>query len=307
MPVPACAGRGSSGHPVLIDVKTWIPACAGRSGIRCALPSVTDRLVKQPTLRRPHSLAGPGLRPRRIPLPPLPNKNRGRAGRCSGPDGPAGLDASRHRGLSKLIVPQVRQFPWRPARGVYRFTPHRPRWTYLSGDRTSLSIGRPPIHRCWPRSSLRSCDRMQRDAITGPGGARLARRDAAAWTAGWGIDAASPTPPNRPPLPAPRLETADPSVARGGMDRTIVHGLKARQQRYLKKILSPFGAIYPRASHVTARTHASWPGMTTVCAARSSFSAHARASGHPVLCRRRAGSPLPRGRAGGRVIARLER
>lgn len=40
--------------------------------------------------------------------------------------GPTGLDASRHRGLSKsLFVPQVRQNQRRPARGVWRFAPRR--------------------------------------------------------------------------------------------------------------------------------------------------------------------------------------
>ena len=37
---------------------------------------------------------------------------------AKGPDGPAGLDASRHRGLSKPALPQVHQVRWRPARGV---------------------------------------------------------------------------------------------------------------------------------------------------------------------------------------------
>ena len=47
-----------------------------------------------------------------------------------GPEDPRGLDASRHRGLSSRVVPQVRQIPRRPARGVCRFVPHSPRWTY---------------------------------------------------------------------------------------------------------------------------------------------------------------------------------
>ena len=43
-------------------------------------------------------------------------------GTLSGSTGPTGLDASRHRGLSKLITasPPV---PRRPARGVFRFAP----------------------------------------------------------------------------------------------------------------------------------------------------------------------------------------
>ena len=47
-----------------------------------------------------------------------------------GSTGPTGLDASRHRGLSKSCSAASPPVPWRPARGVYRFAPHRPRWTY---------------------------------------------------------------------------------------------------------------------------------------------------------------------------------
>ena len=115
-----------------------------------------------------------------------------------------------------------------------------------------LSIGGPPIHRCRPRSSLRSCDRMQHDAITGPGDARLARRDGAAWTAGSGNSAPHlrrPRTGHRSPPRVWRLQTPRYS-GRDGWDYSP--GLKARQWQYMKKILSPFSVIYPRASHVMA-------------------------------------------------------
>jgi hypothetical protein len=50
------------------------------------------------------------------------------------------------------------------------------------------------------------CDRMQRDAITGPVDARLARRDGAAWTAGPLRRISSENVISRPPLPASRLK-----------------------------------------------------------------------------------------------------
>jgi len=52
----------------------------------------------KPTLRRPYSLPAPG-RPSPVSSRPT-SKDRGRAERLD-PGGPADLDASRHRGLSK--------------------------------------------------------------------------------------------------------------------------------------------------------------------------------------------------------------
>ena len=142
---------------------------------RCA----AAELVK---LRRPYCLVGAGcaLLPPRSGLPgirhyPLPNKNRGRAGRCR-VRGPAGLDASRHRGLSKPIVPQVRQsfgVPRAVFIGLLRTAPGGRTFQATSASPRELQAAYPP---CWPRPPLRSSDRMQRDAITGPGDARMARR-----------------------------------------------------------------------------------------------------------------------------------
>ena len=68
-----------------------------------------------------------------------PLGNRGRTGR-QGPGalkstqcaqtsmlGPADLDASRHRGLSKSVIAASPPVPRRPARDVFRFAPRRPR------------------------------------------------------------------------------------------------------------------------------------------------------------------------------------
>ncbi len=105
--------------------------------------------------------------------------------------------------------------PRRPARGVYRFAPHGPRWTYLSGN---LPYGSLPIHR----------SRAQTDAdmpatgcrlrpSPGPRGARLARRDTCgldrrAAASHLRCDSVIP----RPPLPAPCLKMLirHPSVTR---------------------------------------------------------------------------------------------
>jgi hypothetical protein len=98
-----------------------------------------------------------------------------------------------------------------------RFAPHRPRWT--SHFRRPSSSARTPIHRCGPRSTAgKPVTGCRASPSRGPSGARTVRRDEAAWTADWGNCAASPTPPNRPPLPAPRLETLirHPSVAGAG-------------------------------------------------------------------------------------------
>ncbi len=185
----------------------------------------------QPTLRRPYCLVGPGqalvaFRVRRSRIRTEGARDAVGSGRTEVHASvrklkvlrPTGLDASRHRGLSKLIVPQVRQSLGVPRAVFGRFAPHRPRWTYLSGDpaspfelagRLSTAVG--PGRRCGPVTGCNATPSR------GPVDARLARRDEAAWTAGSGkLSAASPTPPNRPPLPAPRLETADPSVTRAG-------------------------------------------------------------------------------------------
>ncbi len=113
-----------------------------------------------------------GVRPRRIPDPPALEIMPRARGTPVGPGalkftqraqtkvlGPAGLDASRRRGLSMVRFPpaplenadeqtQVRQSHGVPRAVFDRFAPHGPRWTYLSGN---LPYGSLPIHRSGPR------------------------------------------------------------------------------------------------------------------------------------------------------------
>ena len=49
-------------------------------------------------------------------------------------------------------------------------------------------------------------DKCRAIAFGGPSDARLARRDEAAWTAGFGIWRRISDAPDRPPLPAPHLK-----------------------------------------------------------------------------------------------------
>ena len=62
------------------------------------------------------------------------------------PRGPRDPRASTPRDIeacrSPLLVPQVRQIPRRPARGVYRLAPRRPRWSYRSSrSPENLTVG----------------------------------------------------------------------------------------------------------------------------------------------------------------------
>ena len=121
--------------------------------------------------------------------------------------GPAGLDTSRHRGLSKPVEPQVRQVRWRPARGVFRFAPQRPRWTDpLRRPLLFLRIARPPIHRCGPKW----CPAL----LTMPGRHRQWGPVARGWRAGTScgfnrralVSHLRHQVIPRPPLPAPHLK-----------------------------------------------------------------------------------------------------
>ena len=207
----------------------------------------------------------PRAGPRLIPNPPPSKKNRGRAGRCRVRAHsslrrvrklkvlrPTGLDASRHRGLSKLIVPQVRRSLGVP-RAVFEVCSASPPVdgpfqaspiavgclsTAVDPKRCPALLTMPATARQWgPATRGQRAGTMR---LGPPGGE---------------FDAASPTPPHRPPLPAPRLETADPSVARGGM-RGIIVRKRTRSRKYVKIILSPFWRV--------------------TRAVRRSFSAHAR-------------------------------
>ena len=161
--------------------------------------------------------------------------------------GPTGLDTSRHRGVTPSFAPRGAskgkpRGAFRASQGLrksaspkasrarcLRFAPHGPRWTDLSGDppllielegRLSTALG--------PRSGRQTCDRLPVSAITGPRGARQARRDTC------GLDRRALASHlrckviPRPPLPAPRLKMLyrHPSV-RGGMREKIVAVLGA--------------------------------------------------------------------------------
>ena len=91
-------------HVFLLGRKTWMagtsPAMTPRMWGRQA--SITDSLVKQPKLGRPVSLRR-RVRRRLWEEPLRPEKEPKGARDARGPIGPAGLDASRHRGLSKSL------------------------------------------------------------------------------------------------------------------------------------------------------------------------------------------------------------
>jgi len=103
--------------------------------------------------------------------------------------GPTDLDASRHRGLSKSFLPQVRQTQGVPRAVFVRLAPQRPRWTSLSGNPSLL---RQDCEAAYPPLAARGSGRAG---------------TAAAWTAG---------PPRRissvmenSPATAPRFTSED--------------------------------------------------------------------------------------------------
>ena len=137
-------------------------------GVRACCP---DRIFKQELVNAspPVFLAAPG---KPSLLPPALEKNRGRVGR-QGSVGPTDLDASQHRGVLKSDNRKSAQPKTSRARclkgclKVCSVSP--PVDVTFQATRLSFRMGRPPIHLYsgkWPR------------------GARLARRDEAAWTAG---------------------------------------------------------------------------------------------------------------------------
>ncbi len=160
----------------------------------------------------------PGIRQQTVRPPG--KKNRGRAGR-QGSRAHASLRRVRKQGCSDPRASTPRDIeacrvslsaslrslggsarhaasppnPRRPARGVCRLAPHRPRWAYLF------------THRCGPRRGRRTFDRFagahhQRGPVT------RGRRAGTKRLGPPGHDTASPMHGiPRPPLPAPRLET----------------------------------------------------------------------------------------------------
>ncbi len=150
--------------------------------------------------------------------PPLPEKYRGRAER-QGPDrtrGPRRLATSR---LVESIKPQVRQVSGVPRAvfiGLLRSVPgSRPFILTTLGLRgilplRALALERRPLIRAPPLPS-------------GALGARLARQDDAAWTAGRETQRRISDAPLRPPLPAPASGDADQTPPRQqGRDSLII-------------------------------------------------------------------------------------
>ena len=120
--------------------------------------------------------------------------------------GPTDLDASRHRGLSKSELPQVR-----PTQGVPRavfvgLIRSAPGGLTVSGNPPLLSdcqAASPPL---WAQTKNAALRPAANPAVAGPRGARLARRDVS------GFDRRA-VPPHlrrnvipRPPLPVPYLK-----------------------------------------------------------------------------------------------------
>jgi hypothetical protein len=128
------------------------------------------------------------------------------ANRCSDPR------ASTPRDIEAYRSPYNRKSAvlWRPARGVCRSAPYRPRWSYLSGNPCSPFGLRGRLTTASGPGRERQSQRPAAvPAIAGPSDARLVRQDDAAWTAGpWCAHLRHHVIP-RPPLPVSCLEMLD--------------------------------------------------------------------------------------------------
>jgi hypothetical protein len=147
--------------------------------LHCRLPFIFKQPIKPAKRHRPYSCTeAPGR-----PVFSCPPRERTEGARdARGPEGPTGLDASRHRGCRSPLVPQVRQFPGVPRAVFVRFAPHRPRWTDHFRQ-TGLSVGQ-PIHRSRPKRcpallTVLGCRRQWGHVTCGK-----QARTIAAWTAG---------------------------------------------------------------------------------------------------------------------------
>jgi hypothetical protein len=141
--------------------------------------------------------------------------------------GPTGLDASRHRGVSKLIVPQVRQSLGVPRAVFVRFAPQRPRWSdrfrppprRLGGLTTALD---PNDCRALPTVPATVAGGAPRRAAGAPGRCGLDRR------------AASPHLQRsvipRPPLPAPPRPPPSPAARRAASSSSRSRRRRKRQR-----------------------------------------------------------------------------
>jgi len=124
-------------------------------GPRCARPGRRQGIAPPPVffVRAPGTLV--------VPFRTAPGKSTEGARDAKGPTGPADLDASRHRGLSKsgpptLLratagKPQVRQTQGVPRAVFIDLFRSAPGGLPVSGALAFLAIGGPPIHRCGPK------------------------------------------------------------------------------------------------------------------------------------------------------------
>ncbi len=162
-------------------------------------------------------LAGEFLAPRGEAVPPP--TDRGRAGRRG-----LGRDAKRRpdprtpapRGTEACRSPMNRKSAGRPASRArrLRLAPRGPRWAYPFRRQRRLPTAAGPGSAAGGRyrRSERLCHR-------GPSGARLARRDRAAWTSG---ERCALGTAGRPPHPLPHHEALSRRPPSGQGDRNII-------------------------------------------------------------------------------------
>ena len=206
--------------------------------------------VQQRGFLIPPPLAGEGLRSRRASSPVFftapgrpslivrraaPKKSRGRAGRQGSKRtrGPRHLAASRRAEvrITRLRSCELRRASRKSAqpkasraRCLEVCSASPPGGLPVSGDPPLLSNWKAAYPPLWAQVGSGEPVTGAVPAITGPGDARLARRDEAAWTAGWVIDAASPASPtgHRSPPRVRRRLIRCPSVTRVGFRYLIL-------------------------------------------------------------------------------------
>ncbi len=175
------------------------PDCAVEFSVHAhgvVIPETALCGISPPKRHRPYSLSRPRAGPSSLLLlPPAPTEG---ARDARGPIGPAGLDASRHRGLSKSLcltfrsgssdqqsVPQVRQTQGVPRAVFIGLLPSKPRWSLLIrvcplGLHRDMSTERDP-----DRAGPLLTGAGQTTVASGVPGAQQARSGLlAAWAAG---------------------------------------------------------------------------------------------------------------------------
>ena len=179
-------------------------AASGEHGLCWTAQTLQIHLSNSPVFLRRISQRSAARIFEQAPGPPAvllaarPSKKTEGARDARGPDGPTGLDASRHRGLSKSFKCRKSAKSQGVPRAVFlRLASRRPRWAdHFYPPLRALGALTPPV----------PSDRL-------PGS-----RAFATWTAGPCNRISDCEGIPRPPLPAPRLETLirHPSVTRAG-------------------------------------------------------------------------------------------